>query len=618
VSADATSLPPSGRDHRRRFGSRERDALYLAADGKCEQCGIELGADWHADHVTPWSRGGPTDVINGQALCPKCNLEKGTSMGLRTWQQEALDRFDLKGRPRDFLAAATPGAGKTTFALTLARRLLNAGIVKRIVVVVPTDNLRKQWADQSIVSLVAVSCSADYRKRGPEGFVVTYQQLMPGSTGPDNCRQATSVPTLAILDEIHHAGESKSWGDGLSRALELAKYRLALTGTPWRSDKRSPIPFVRYDESGKVIVDTSYEYGQAVADGVCRRLEFDAYDGEARWHDCVREVTADLSDDDLSDEDLSAALNAALDPEHEWIAGLIGKANEALVELRLEVPDAGGLVIAHSEWHARGYAKILRRITGADPTVVVSADPDAGERLEGFRKGRSPWLVAIRMVSEGVDIPRLAVGVYASKIKTPLFFRQACGRFVRVRENEDIQARIYLPAIPSLMALAKQIEDELRHQLEQTPVETGGGGGGQNRFLIPLGASMPEFAGAIVGGDHITVEEFSQAETFCRQHGIPERWAANVAQGHRGASDQANAAVPAVPLIEEPSYYRRERLLRGETETLSRKLACVTGREVRDVNGDLLRAGYPRRASASLEELEAIKGQLLRWMGGVR
>jgi superfamily II DNA or RNA helicase len=609
---------------RRRFNQVERAAMYLASDGTCSSCGCHLLTGWHGDHIQPFALGGQTDIVNGQALCPTCNLKKGSSVvnGLRTWQRTALDQFEAMGRPTDFTVSATPGAGKTTFALTLARRLLDAGIVKRVAVVVPTDGLRTQWAeDQSLVSLKTVGFPEDYTKPGFEGFVVTYQQLTCGSVGPQLCRRATSTPTLAILDEIHHAGESKSWGDGLATALALARHRLALTGTPWRNDRKSPIPFVRYDEWGKVVVDTSYEYGEAVTDGVCRHLEFHAYDGESKWQDCGKEVSADLSADGLIDEDLSAALDAALHPAHEWMAGLLRKANDALVELRADVPDAGGLVIAHDEWRARGYAEILRRITGDAPTLVVSADPDARDNLASFRTGRSPWLVAIRMVSEGVDVPRLVVGVYASKIKTPLFFRQVAGRFVRVRDGEEINARMFLPAVPSLRALAREIEEELRHQLDLVivPEDRTGGGTGQVQLDLrtPISASPPVFDCAIFAGADITPTEFSQAELQCRRLGIPAQFAVNLVPLLRGAATPAETPTRMSPPEQETPRNVRERMLRQEIETLARRLAYRTGREPKEINADILRAGHPSRKSASLDQLEAIRAELLRWIGMV-
>ena len=68
-----------------------------------------------------------------------------TSGQLRAWQRSALDKF-LARKPRDFMAVATPGAGKTTFALRVATELLTDRTVERVIVVVPTEHLKNQWA----------------------------------------------------------------------------------------------------------------------------------------------------------------------------------------------------------------------------------------------------------------------------------------------------------------------------------------------------------------------------------------------------------------------------------------------------------------------------------------
>lgn len=137
---------------RRFFNQTEKTLLYIAADGKCESCGEELGAGWHADHIHPYSKNGATALVNGQALCPECNLKKGnTSMAqdLREWQQEALDQY-MREAKENFLAVATPGAGKTTWALTVANTLLERRDVQRIIVVVPSRELRNQWTQNSM------------------------------------------------------------------------------------------------------------------------------------------------------------------------------------------------------------------------------------------------------------------------------------------------------------------------------------------------------------------------------------------------------------------------------------------------------------------------------------
>ena len=617
---DEPHTPP-----RRRFNTAERVALYLAADGHCAECGTPLEPGWHGDHVTPYSAGGPTDVINGQALCPTCNLKKGNTVadGPREWQNHARDLF-LSQPKRDFMVAATPGAGKTWFSLTLAKLLIDEGTAQRIVVVVPTDALRQQWADvaeQVGVSLMPVSCPDDYEKDGYHGCVVTYAQAARG-VGAQLLRRITRRPTVAILDEIHHAGESRAWGDGLTDALEHAVHRIALTGTPWRKDSTSPIPFVTYDTNGKVKVDYAYEYGTAVSDGVCRRIEFHAYDGEAKWADCGK-ISSSALGNNLAEIDVSAVLDTVLQPNQPWMPALLAQADKALDELRTEVPDAGGLVVAHEMYHARAYAEILKHVTGQEPTIVLSDDPDAKDHIERFRDSTSKWLVAVRMVSEGVDIKRLAVGVYATKIRTPLFFRQVVGRFVRVRKNEEFNARLYIPAVPALMDHAREIEEELRHQLaveferERKAREDAGYGQGAFDFeRQPLSATEATFDRAILNGDEVTPEEVDRAVAWCRSNGIPATYATNVARGHRSMEQNGVEVISpeAVPVVAIPRH-RRERMLRGEVDTLAGKVAYRMGMPKKDFNYWLRKEGFPPRAKATIEDLERIEAFLVKKLG---
>lgn len=634
---------------RRRFNSSERAALFLATDGRCERCGTELQPGWHGDHVTPYSAGGPTDVINGQALCPTCNLKKGArdvTLQPRPWQRQALDTFTAADR-KDFLVSATPGAGKTKFSLYLALQLLRQGVVSRVAVVVPSDNLREQWAAEAAeqgVDLCPVQEAQDYDKTGFIGCVATYQQLAMGS-GRDMMRRSLRRPTLVILDEIHHAGDNKSWGEALRYAVEPATHRLCLTGTPWRRDSTSPIPFVRYDDNGTVAVDYAYEYGTAVADGVCRRIEFHAYDGEARWTDPARmrravgeetgksevsvEFTAKLGAN-MNEEDVSAALDTVYEPKYEWMPSILRQADEMLTELREEIPDAAGLVVAERQWHAQGYAALLERLTGTRPPVIVSdpkADPGsklARAEIERFKKGTGRWIVAVKMISEGVDIPRLAVGVYASKTQTPLFFRQVVGRFVRTRKGEEINARLLIPAVPELLRHAREIEDELRHQLDIAEKEAdnaadreSSSGQGELDFRTPLSASESVFDRAIMSGDEVTPEELAEAQEQCTRLGIPKMFAANLvpllrAQKAQAASSGPDSA-PAARSVEVPRY-RLEKQLRQEIEMLTRRVDYRRGAPKGTTNTDLLRAGHPKRKEASVEELQAIRATLLKWM----
>ncbi|WP_400998516.1 DEAD/DEAH box helicase [Agromyces sp. GXQ0307] len=394
----------------------------------------------------------------------------GTASKLRAWQAEALERY-FASEPRDFLAAATPGAGKTTFALRLAAELRARRTIDRITVVAPTDHLKRQWADAA--ARVGIRLDPGFRNahgrsaRHFHGVAVTYAQV---AVRPALHRELTlSGRSLVILDEVHHGGDTLSWGDAIREAFEPATRRLSLTGTPFRSDT-APIPFVDYapDEQGIRVSRTDYDYGygRALQDGVVRPVLFMVYAGSMRWRTKAGdEMEARLGEDATKDIH-SAAWRTALEPTGEWIPSVLQAADRRLTEVRHAIPDAGGLVIATDQSTARAYAEILERVCGEKVTVVLSDEKEASGRIEEFSEGTSRWMVAVRMVSEGVDVPRLAVGVYATSSSTPLFFAQAIGRFVRARRRGET-ASVFLPNVPVLMALAGELERQRDHALDR-------------------------------------------------------------------------------------------------------------------------------------------------------
>ncbi|MFF2369335.1 DEAD/DEAH box helicase [Agromyces sp. NPDC058110] len=394
----------------------------------------------------------------------------GTASKLRAWQAEALEQY-LADLPRDFLAAATPGAGKTTFALRLAAELRARRIIDRITVVAPTDHLKRQWADAA--ARAGIRLDPGFRNahgsiaRHFHGVAVTYAQV---AMRPALHRELTlSGRTLVILDEVHHGGDTLSWGDAIREAFEPATKRLSLTGTPFRSDT-APIPFVNYEQDAHGVrlsqTDYAYGYGRALADGVVRPVLFMVYAGHMRWRTKAGdEMEARLGEDNTKDI-TSSAWRTALEPTGEWIPAVLAAADRRLTEVRHGIPDAGGLVIATDQTVARTYAKTLEEICGEPVTVVLSDEKEASARIEEFSGNTRRWMVAVRMVSEGVDVPRLAVGVYATSSSTPLFFAQAIGRFVRARRRGET-ASVFLPNVPILMALASQMELERDHALDR-------------------------------------------------------------------------------------------------------------------------------------------------------
>ncbi len=388
--------------------------------------------------------------------------------GLRDWQRAAYAEYFRMPR-RDFLLVATPGAGKTTYALTIAAELLARREVAAVTVVTPTEHLKHQWS--SAAHVLGIPLDSGFRNAQGRssadftGVAVTYAQV---AAHPALHRQRTaSRRTLVIFDEIHHAGDALSWGDAVREAFEPARRRIGLTGTPFRSDA-NPIPFVTYapaaDGSLRSASDYVYGYGPALRDGVVRPVIFLAYSGEMRWRTRAGDEIASTLGTPMTTDLLSQAWRTALDPAGEWIERVLEAADRRLTEMRRGMPDAAGLVIAGDHADARAYAALLRRISGRPPVVVLSDDPTASRKIAAFAASADRWMVAVRMVSEGVDIPRLAVGVYATSVGTALFFAQAVGRFVRARRRGET-ASVFLPSIPSLLGYAAELETERDHVL---------------------------------------------------------------------------------------------------------------------------------------------------------
>jgi len=394
----------------------------------------------------------------------------GTATKLRAWQAAAIEKY-FADEPRDFLAVATPGAGKTTFALTVAAELLSRRTVERVIVVAPTEHLKTQWAEAADRAGIPIDPTFAGRKGRTSkeyvGVALTYAGV---AANPLAHRIRTErFKTLVILDEVHHAGDALSWGEAVREAFEPAKRRLALTGTPFRSDI-NPIPFVSYapgpDGVARSVADYTYGYAHALADHVVRPVLFMAYSGEMQWRTRAGDEVAARLGEPLTKDMTAQALRTALAPDGAWIPAVLAAADRRLTEVRRHVGDAGGLVIATDQDSARAYAALLKEASGEKPVVVLSDEKAASKRIAAFSEGDQRWMVAVRMVSEGVDVPRLAVGVYATTTATPLFFAQAVGRFVRARRRGET-ASVFLPSVPSLLGYAGDLEVERDHVLKR-------------------------------------------------------------------------------------------------------------------------------------------------------
>jgi superfamily II DNA or RNA helicase len=597
---------------RRRFSGAERAALYLAADGSCSGCGCELRPGWHADHVEPWSKGGVTDVTNGQALCPDCNLRKGSGNmdDLRKWQSGALAK--MLGTSADFLTVATPGAGKTRFALTAARRLIDLGEVRRVIVVVPTAHLRRQWAEAAVPFGIQIDHSFSNQvsavARDVHGVAVTYSTV---ASQPLLWKKlSTDAPTLVVLDEVHHGGDELAWGSALKEAFSDAARRLLLSGTPFRSDG-SPIPFVTYGPDRECVPSWTYDYGAALQDhDVVRPIEFLALDGDVRWRDAGKIVETTLADAD--DETLRNALVSALSPDGDWIPSVLRQADDELDRHRLDVPDAGGLVVASNQFDAEAYAHHLTRISGERPEVATHDKPDASDRIARFAAGSSKWIVAVQMISEGVDIPRLSVGVYGTRTRTEMFFRQLVGRFVRMRGPDDeTTATLLIPSIQPLLEYAQTIEQAVLRALAERDEKIRADRKNDEMplrldLVEPLDSSVATHHSTILAGDSFTDDELRRALEMGRAAGMPSSvTAAQLARVLRmaGAGRVVGSATVTPPLptrtIAEEKKSRR-RLVKRKVGQYQR----LTDVPFNHIHGELNRACGDTADTATVDTLD--------------
>lgn len=514
------------------------------------------------------------------------------------------------------MTVATPGAGKTTFALTAARLALAEQPGSRLVVVAPTRHLKAQWADAA--EQLALRLEPDWvtRRRPPadvHGVVVTYQQV-----AADPTRLARIADgAVAVFDEIHHAGDERAWGDGLRVAFEGAHRRLSLSGTPFRSDTRA-IPFVRY-EAGVAQPDVEYGYEAALADGgVVRPVFFPRFNGHMEWVAPDGSVAEATFDDALDRTAAGQRLRTALSTEGDWLPTVLGQAHHHLLGLRATHPEAGGLVIATDQEHAWAIADLLRSRFRARAVVATSDDPAASDRIAAFAASDEPWIVAVRMVSEGVDIPRLRIGVWATTTATELFFRQAVGRLVRWTPGLGRQRSFFfLPDDPRLRHFAERMAEARRHALHRDRAadrdhddEAEPSGRPDEPDAEQLSLFAPLSARTLD-------DDGTELSVFAEEHpDDPER-----DLGDPDDPELVVALAPPPPLPDggEPHPRRRRVELREQNAHVAALISDLTGDSHARINGELNRkAGITSVAEATIAQLERRLAYARRWQDAER
>ena len=552
---------------------------------------------------------------------------------LRSWQLAALRAYESERVRRDFLVTATPGAGKTAFALILAARLLERRAVDRVIVVCPTDHLRSQWADAAARAGLPLDAALS-NASGPVrpdlvGYVTTYAQV--AAKPALHAARTAARRTLVVLDEVHHAGDGLSWGEAVAVAFERAARRLCLTGTPFRTRPDERIPFVRYDPDPaggggwQSHSDYSYGYREALRDGVVRPVVFAAYTGTARWRNSAGEIIAASLSEAGTKRTEATAWRTALNPKGRWVPHVIAAMDERITHLRAAgMRDAAGLVLASDQDDARAYAQIVEQVTGHRPVLILSDDPQASGRISAFAGGSERMAVCVRMVTEGVDIPRAACLAWMTSYRTPLFFAQGVGRVVRARTPAE-SATVFLPAVRPLLALAAELEQERNHVLAPPADEA----------MLDLARPEPEpgqseraelvdadaaFAHVLHAGRAHVAEPAAiseEDEDFLGLPGMltPEQTAVLLARRDTHARRRATTSAQLPPA--QPSPWRAGAELRGEVNRLVGVLAARQGVPHGQLHAELRRAvPGPASAAAGVDVLARRRDHLMELLGG--
>ena len=527
----------------------------------------------------------------------------GSGPTLRAWQRRAVDAMS-QWSEGSFLISAAPGAGKTIPSLAFAAQELRAGRIKRVAVICPTSPLTRQWARAAArVGLHLLPDAPGLRPPGDfQGVSLTYARV---AIGASEYARSCSPGTLVIADEAHHLGEDLAWGEGFRVAFGAARRWLLLSGTPFRSDQAA-IPGVKYD-GGECVPDITYSYADAIRDGVCRRVSFVPYDGTLQWQS-GDDVIETSFDEVLTTREAGRRYRTAISTElPDGLPRILRGAHQRLLEVRAAGhPDAGGLVVTADSEHARAVAKAMCEITGTLPTVVLHTEANAHRKLDDFRKTSEPWIVAVNMVSEGVDIPRLRVGVYATVAKTPLIFRQIVGRFVRVIPGRPAEASwVFLPADRGLRALASDLETELRHSLRPPGDDLDPGMLDDDALER---AARVETEPSDMGFVPLAAEIAPQLELFAVP-GDPPAAAAPVIPAPMPVAAPAPVAEGDAAMHEEPevplSAFERRAQLRRERHELVSNLRRIDGRSHAEINGAVNRTlGIRSVEKATIAELE--------------
>jgi superfamily II DNA or RNA helicase len=392
-------------------------------------------------------------------------------MKLRQWQSECIElalKQYLDGYSH-FLTLATPGAGKTLMASELANQLLKRDLVDLVICFSPSSIVSQDFSE----SLQLKTQERFDGLIGAKGRSLTYQNLQ--FLNDDFWRLFTRYRVFVIFDEIHHCAGSNvdnanAWGEQIILNIQdKAKYTLALTGTPWRSDA-APIVLSNYmHPSNKISCDYVYGLSEAITDDVCRVPQIIAIDNN--------NISVVDEEETKTFTSFKCLLSQSVIPYQEIIENekvikyVISSAHEKLNKIRIVNPDAAGLIVASSVEHARQISSLMKACFNEDSVVVTYRESEPTSIIQRFRHSQAKWIISVGMISEGTNIPRLQVCCHLTNIKTEMHFRQILGRILRMTSSMNQEAILYMPAEPKLLEYAYRVKQDVPFEADVVKFE---------------------------------------------------------------------------------------------------------------------------------------------------
>ncbi|PSV49748.1 DEAD/DEAH box helicase [Photobacterium indicum] len=383
-------------------------------------------------------------------------------MKLRSWQVECVELVlnHYRDINKNFLCLATPGAGKTIMAAEVAASLYTDDKIDFILCFSPSISI-----SESIQS----TFSRRFNQRfdgviGAAGSSYTYQNMLYFKD--DFWQLLKNYRVFVIFDEIHHCAgttleNANAWGEEiLVNIKSLATYTLALTGTPWRSDK-APIVLSEYLEpNNKIRCNYIYGLKKAISDNVCRKPKIVLVDNEKiSVTDEGNQTDTFGSISELLKE--SMITYQSLITNDKAIRHILSLGCRKLADIRRQNPTSGGLVVASSVKHALEIRHILCNEFHQSAVIATYQENSPNMVINEFRHSETEWIVSVGMVSEGTDIPRLQVCCHLSRIKTELYFRQVLGRILRFSDAPNQDAWLFTFAECQLTEFANRISEDL-------------------------------------------------------------------------------------------------------------------------------------------------------------